>query len=76
MAQLLMAIGGIIGLVFGIMILVKAFQTSVGWGLACLLVPFVSLIFVITHWEETKKPFLLGLLAIPFQVVGMMLAAP
>ncbi len=54
----LMAVGAIGSLVFGIMILIKAFQTSILWGLGSLLVPFVILVFVAMHWGLTKKPFL------------------
>jgi hypothetical protein len=54
----LMAVGAIGGLVFGIMILIKAFQTSIVWGLGSLFIPFVILVFVAMHWGLTKKPFL------------------
>jgi hypothetical protein len=37
-----------------------AFQTSVWWGLGSLLLPLVSLIFVIMHWPVAKKPFLIS----------------
>jgi hypothetical protein len=66
-------IGVIIALIFGIQLLIKAFQKSVLWGLGYIFVPLVSLIFVIMHWNETKTPFLRGLLAIPFIVVGALL---
>jgi len=36
-----------------------AFRVSALWGVACLLVPFASLAFLVTHWNEAKKPFLL-----------------
>lgn len=51
--------------VFGIKLLFMAFQESVLWGLGSLFVPFVSLIFVIMHWERAKGPFL-GSLAASF----------
>ena len=54
----LAGIGGIAVMVFGVILLVKAFQTSVLWGLGYIFVPFVSLVFVVMHWQETKKPFL------------------
>jgi hypothetical protein len=54
---LLVAGAGIVT-VMGIWLLVKAFQKSVLWGLGYLFVPFVNLVFVILHWEDTKKPFL------------------
>jgi len=62
----LFAIGTVVMLVGGVWLLVKAFQTSVLWGLGYIFVPFVSLIFVVLHWEDSKKPFfyVLGGLAI------------
>ncbi len=45
-----------------LMILWAAFKDSIFWGLVCLFIPFVSLLFVVTHWSETKTGFLLHLL--------------
>jgi hypothetical protein len=42
----------------GLVILVKAFKVSVGWGLAVMFIPFVGLFFIIKNWEDTKTPFL------------------
>ena len=67
-------IGVIIGLFFGIQILILAFKESPIWGLGFIFVPFVSLIFVIMHWDKTKSPFLRGLIAIPFYLIGAVLA--
>jgi hypothetical protein len=66
----LMGLGGLGSLVFGIIILVKAFKTSLIWGLGSLIVPFVILIFVFTHWAETKKPFLYSLACWVVMMVG------
>jgi uncharacterized membrane protein len=73
LSMLIAGIGGILALVFGIILLIKAFQQSILWGLGYILVPFVSLIFVIMHWEETKSPFLKGLLCSVVSVVGLLL---
>lgn len=54
-------VGEIIALIGGLWLLIVAFRTSILWGLACF-IPFVSLIFVFTHWEESKAPFLTSLL--------------
>ena len=70
----LLIIGVIISIVFGLQLLFVAFRTSVLWGLGYLFVPFVSLIFVIVYWDDAKKPFLRGLLAIPFILLGVMLS--
>ena len=54
-------LGGLIALVGAIWLLVVAFQKSIWWGLGSLLIPFVSLIFVIMHWQVSKKPFLISI---------------
>jgi hypothetical protein len=60
----LMIVGGIVAFGSGIWLLVVAFQESPLWGLGCIVVPFVSLVFVISHWEDAQKPFL-------FQILGL-----
>ena len=73
LAGILLFIGFVILLFFGIRILIIAFHKSFLWGLACLILPFVDLLFVILHWDETKSPFLKALLAIPFLIGGLWL---
>ena len=58
---LLIIVGGLTMLVGNIMVLIKAFQTSILWGLGSFFVPFVILVFVIMHWEDSKKGFLIAL---------------
>ena len=70
----LLAIGVIICLIGGIMLLVKAFQESVGWGLASLLVPLVLIVFVVTHWGECAKPFFIYLVGFVMLVIGSALS--
>ncbi len=69
----LVAIATIIGLYYGIILIIRAFQVSVWWGLGYLFVPFVSLIFIVVHWQTAKEPFLKSLLAIPFALLGLFL---
>ena len=74
MGSILIFIGAIIGLIFGIQILILAFKESLGWGLGSLIISFpVMLIFVIMHWEKAKSPFLKSLIAIPFYVIGLIM---
>ncbi len=72
-AYILMGIGFIIAIVYGIIILIKAFQTSIWWGIASLVIPFAALVFVVMHWDKAGKPFLMSLLCIPFYIVGALL---
>jgi hypothetical protein len=69
----LLAIGFIIMFIYGIQILIMAFQESVLWGIGYLVCAPVPLIFIIMHWQQTKKPFLMSLIGIPFVVVGSFL---
>ncbi|MBL8606492.1 MAG: hypothetical protein JNL38_04195 [Myxococcales bacterium] len=52
----LMGVSTLVALVGSLWLIVKAFGTSVVWGLACLFVPGAQLAFVITHWDEVKTP--------------------
>lgn len=74
MGIILILIGVIIGLIFGIQILILAFKESPAWGIGSLIIPFVMLIFVIMHWEKAKSPFLKTLIAIPFYVIGLIMS--
>lgn len=67
----LVAVGGIVMLVGGIWILVKAFQESIVWGLASLFIPIVALVFVVTHWQDAGKPFLIYLAGLAVYMVGV-----
>lgn len=71
----LLLIGALVSLVCGIIIIVEAFRAGVFWGLAVLFLPIVELLFVATHWTETKKPFLLSMLVgTPLMIGGYFIA--
>ena len=70
---ILVAVGLIVALVGGIWFLVVAFQESVIWGLGCLFVPFVSLVFLVMHWDKAGKPFLIELAGIVPMFLGVFL---
>ena len=53
-------IGTIFFFLFYLVILVKAFQDTIGQGLLCLLVPFYILYFAFVRMETNKKGLLLG----------------
>jgi hypothetical protein len=56
-----MVIGYIIAFVGGIMLLVIAFKDDVVQGLLCLFIPFYSLFYLITHWDDCKHAFFIQL---------------
>jgi len=54
--------------------LVAAFRESIWWGLGCLFIPIVQLIFLIMHWQAAKKPFFLQLLGIALIIVAIIIS--
>jgi hypothetical protein len=67
--MIIWGIGGIISLIGGIWFLVVAFRQSIWWGLGCLFIPFVSIVFLIMHWGDAAKPFFVSLLGVAIMVV-------
>lgn len=71
---LFLAVGVIVLIVGAIGMLIAAFHEGIGWGLGCLLLPIVTLIFTVVHWDEAKKPFLTKLAGAGLVVVGVLLS--
>ncbi len=57
----LMVIGGIMVLIGSLWLLLVAFQEGILWGLGCIILPFVSLIFLVMHWDVARRPFFVQL---------------
>lgn len=70
---IILVIGFIVAAVAGIWLLVVAFHESTMWGLGCLFCNAVALIFVIIHWAEAKRPFLIQLGGVALIFLGTML---
>jgi len=67
---LLLVLGSIAGIYAAIVLLVRAFRTSLVWGLVSLFVPLGGLVFIIMHWEQGRKPFIAHLIGIALAVGG------
>lgn len=63
---------------FGILIigsigfLIAAFKQSLLWGLGCLFLSPISIVFLILHWSEAKNPFFLQLVGLGILFVAGM----
>jgi hypothetical protein len=70
LGSVLSLVAGLAMLVFMIQILIAAFKTSVGWGLASLFIPFAVFVYVFKHWEGTKTPFVRWAISFVVAIVG------
>ncbi len=58
-AMMLSLLGAIACLIGAIGLIIDAFREDFFWGLGCLLFAPVVLAFIVFHWQEAKKPFLI-----------------
>ena len=57
-------IGVLIAFVGWVSFLFAAFRTDILWGFGCLLLSPVSLVYLVLHWQDAKKPFFLELIGL------------
>ena len=70
------AIGCLVAAIFGLVLLIKAFKESVGWGFIVLLIPILGLIiFIAKNWSVAGKSFLAWLVSGIVACVGLVMAA-
>lgn len=72
---ILFIIGVIISFIYGIKLIIIAFQESILWGLLYLFLPFANLYFIITRWEKCGDSVFKILMSIPFLLIGAMLGS-
>jgi len=72
---LLVLLGWLIALVGLIMLLIAAFKEHILWGLGCLFIPIVPLIFVIVNWDKAKNAFFTWIAGILVVILGAALGA-
>ena len=69
-AGLFIVISICIFIISDIMILIRAFKTSLLWGFGSLFIPVVEISFIIIYWSETKKYVFWLLIALLTFIVG------
>ncbi len=74
---IILGIAGLLIFVVGaIWFLVECFRTSILWGLLCLLISPVQIIFLIVHWRVAKKPFGIQLLGVFLLIAASFIFEP
>lgn len=66
-------IGAVMALVGTVWLILAAFEESLWWGLGCLFIPCVSLIFALSNWDRAAKPFLITLAGGLISMLGAMM---
>jgi len=77
LTTILLALGGLIGLVAWIWLLVVAFRVSLGWGLVILLLSWTwipVIVFAVKYWDLAKKPIILYAVCFGVSVVAYVVA--
>jgi FtsH-binding integral membrane protein len=73
LGMILLVIGLLISAVGSIWLLIEAFQESILWGLGCVLVPFIPLIFLVMHWSKCAKPTMVMFAVTVLAIIGVVL---
>lgn len=63
-------IGVGIFIIGGIAFLIAAFRTSFLWGVGCLFLSPISVLYLIFHWRDAKLPFFIQVVGIVMIVSG------
>jgi uncharacterized protein YbaR (Trm112 family) len=66
-----LAVGAILSFVGGIMFLIVVIQDDIIQVILCLFVPFYSLFYLVTHFDECKNAFFIQMAGIVFLMVTM-----
>jgi hypothetical protein len=67
---IVLIVGYLISIVGGFMVIFAAFRESALWGLACLFIPFASLVFLIKFWDAGKRGFFVSLAGLGVCVIA------
>ncbi len=71
MSGFLLIASGVVMFIGSVMLLIEAFGASMLWGLGTLFLPLpVGLLFVVTHWYQAKRPFLIQVTGIGLFLVA------
>jgi hypothetical protein len=63
-------LGGLLSIAGGIWFLVIAFQDDVVAGILCLVIPFYSLYYLVTHFDAVQRPFFVQVVGVILMMLG------
>ena len=65
--------GSLGAFIAGVSLLVEAFKTGIGWGLAYLFIPLAALVYIALYWERAKYLFVINVGAVLVGLAGLVL---
>lgn len=71
--MILLVLGFVVFLIGSIWYLIATFRVGILWGLSCMLLPFLSFIFLFVHWNVAAKPFFVSMLGMAIAFSGTLL---
>lgn len=72
-ATILVWLGFIVLIIGNLFMLVLIFRSGIMWLLACYLIPFAGLVWLITHWSDAKGPFAISMGGVVIIVAGILM---
>lgn len=73
LSMILLVSGLVVFLIGSTWYLTTTFRVGVLWGLSCMFLPFVSIIFLFLHWKVAAKPFFISMLGVAIVFSGTLL---
>ncbi len=73
MSELLSIIGIIIVAVGGIFLLIETFRESILWGIGGILISPILLLFIVLHWDVSKRPVVIQIVGLLIMFIGLSL---
>ena len=70
LSMILLVSGLVVFLIGSTWYLIATFRVGILWGLSCMFLPFVSLIFLFVHWKVAAKPFFISMLGVTIAFSG------
>ena len=69
-SQIIMIVGIVIMIVGGIFFIIETFRESILWGIGCIIISPIAIIFAFLHWDVSKSPILIQLAGLAVTLLG------
>ena len=71
--MILVGSGLVIFFIGGLWYTIETFRVGLLWGLSCLFLPLISVVFLFVHWRVAARPFFISMLGVALLISGTFL---